>query len=106
MAHVTMSDFADADMVLAYKLGADFACILRLPLHVGDAVAWTQIRRGISVAIQAELHGEWLGLKGERHVVDAAVAAFAADALCDMHVVAEINIVGQARDAMPSQRGI
>ena len=45
-----------------------------------------------------------LGAVGQRHLVDAAMAGHAADALGDVDVVAEEHIVRQLRDAGPLDR--
>ena len=58
------------------------------------------------MAIEAELHRERLGAVGQRHLVDAAVAFDAADALGDVDVVAEEHVVRQHRDAIPVQRHV
>src|SRR5205085_285290 len=73
-------------------------------VHVGNAIAWSQVRCRIAMTVQAELHGQWPGLVGERHRVHAAMTAHASDALGDVDVVAEIDVVRQPRDPMPRQR--
>ena len=56
------------------------------------------------MAIEAELHRQRLGAVGQRHLVDAAVAFDAADALGDVDVVAEEDVLRQHRDAIPVER--
>ena len=46
------------------------------------------------MAVEAELHRQRDGAAGQRHLVDAAVTGDAADALGDVDVVAEIDVVG------------
>ena len=47
------------------------------------------------MAIQAPPHEECLSLVRERHLVDPAMAIRAADSLCYVNAVIEIDVVGQ-----------
>ena len=59
------------------------------------------MRRGIAMAVEAEFHRQSLGAIGQRHGVDAAMALDAANALCDVDVVTEEDILWQHGDAIP-----
>ena len=100
-----MGEFADPDALMGGdRLAFGPRIGGRLPRHVRDVVGRPQIRRGIAMAVEAELHGEGFGAIGQRHLIDAAVAGFAADALGDVNVVTEIDVVRQPRDARPGDR--
>ena len=73
----------------------------RLPAHIRDVIRRPQVRRGIAMAIEAEVHRERLGPIGQRHLINAAMAAFAADALGDVNVMAKKDIVRKLRYSGP-----
>src|SRR5690349_19272117 len=53
VAHRAMRELADADAVLAKQGAALRAAVFGLlPGHIGYLIAWTQMRRGIAVAIE------------------------------------------------------
>src|SRR5689334_14622710 len=102
VTHETMSDFTDAYFVFRHERVAERVTIaVRLPGHVSDLVRRPKMRRRIAVTIEAELHRQWLGAIGQRHLINSAVTLDAADAFRDMNVVAEKNIVGQHGDTIP-----
>src|SRR5436190_19900180 len=106
MAHVAVGYFAKPDAVLPNKLLSKCTRIDGLPLHISNTIVRAQMRRRVAMAIEAELHCERLGLIGQRHAIDAAVAGNAADALGDVNVMPEVNVFRQARDTMPGQRSV
>ena len=108
VAHVAMGELADADAVFL-RAARGPAPRASPPGFQSMLVTWSarpQMRRRVAVAVEAELHGERHGALGQRHLVDAAVAFDAADALGDVDVVAEEHVFGQHRHAMPVQRDI
>src|SRR5580704_5681654 len=64
-----------------------------LPFSVVDLILRPQIRAGVAMAVEAELHRQGFGLVAERHFVHVAVTARAADALGDVNA------------AIPRERG-
>jgi hypothetical protein len=90
-------------MIGRHQLAAE-QCVIGplLPIEVQDLVRGSQMRRRIAMAIEAHLHREGLCPVGQGHTVDPAVALDAGDALRDVDVVAEIDIVGHSSDAVQS----
>src|SRR6476646_2320516 len=64
------------------------------------------MRRGVAMAVEAELHGKRPGALSQRHLVDAAVTFDAADALGNVYVVTEEHIIREHGHAIPFQRNI
>lgn len=56
------------------------------------------------MTIQAPPHVQSLSLARKRHLIDAPVAIRAADSLCDVNAVIEIDVVGQIIYSSPFQR--
>ncbi len=85
------------------QLGADgsTASSSRLPGHVGHLLERAQVRLGLAVAVEAEAHGQRLGLLDRGHLVDAPVAGDAADALVHVDGVVEVDEVGNVVDLLP-----
>ena len=78
-------------MILRRKLLADFGLVGgRLPIHIGDLIVRAQILLRIAMAIETPLHGQRLGLKHERHLIDLAVAGGATNTLIHVNAVIEI----------------
>src|SRR5581483_6065396 len=63
----------------------------RLPGHVEDAIARTEISLRRPVTVQAPLHVERSDPRGQRHLIDSAVAGGASDSLVDVDAVIEIR---------------
>ena len=59
-------------------------------MHIGDLIVWPQILLRIAVAIQTPTHGQWFGLKHERHLIDLPVTGGAANTLIHVNAVIEI----------------
>src|ERR1700686_2633126 len=74
---------------------------VRFPIELRHQFHWTNVGRGIAVALQAKAHVERLFLMHFDHLIDAAVAAHAAYARRDMSLMVKINKVGQAMDLYP-----
>src|SRR5450631_1726809 len=77
---------------------------LGLPIHVGDLGDRTEVRLRMSVTVEAEPHGHRGVLLDRRHLVDASVAADAADALVHVDGVVEVDELGNLVDAPPFER--
>jgi hypothetical protein len=61
--------------------------------HVEDLIARPEVLFRRAVAIQAPPHEEWLGLESHRHLIDAAMAGRAADALMNVDLMIEVDEV-------------
>ena len=72
--------------------------------HREDLVARAQVLLRRAVAVEAPGHLEGRVLRDERHLVDAAVAGLAADALGDVDRVVEVDVVRQVVDLDPLDR--
>ena len=82
-------------------------CVRRaMPVGVVDRLRRSQVGGGIAMAVEAEPHRQGPRLLAQRHVLHGAVAALAADALGDVDLVIEVDIVGKIGDAMPGDRGV
>jgi len=89
-------------MIFRGKLLADFRLIRRgFPVHVDDVLLWAQGLLRIAMAVQAPLHGQFLGLKDQGHLIDLAVAGGTADAFAYVNAVVEINEIRKTVDAHP-----
>src|SRR5690242_10417716 len=76
----------------------------RPPAHVEYLRRRAKLTLGVFVAAEAPLHAERRLPLGERHLVDPAVAAAAADAFGDVNGMIEVDEVGQLVHAVPGQR--
>ena len=95
------------NLVLFPQPGADFGLIIgSLPVHIENLIFGAENLLGISMAIQAPLHQQRIGLKHQRHLVDLPMARRAAHALIDMNAVIEIDKIGQAMNFDPLNRFI
>src|ERR1035438_10111422 len=79
-------------------------CGWLLVAHVEHLVARAQILLRRAVAIETPLHLQRCLLIHQGHLVHWAMAVIAADTLCHVNAVIEINEVGQLVDARPLQR--
>src|SRR5262249_54032034 len=59
---------------------------------------------GISVAIETPFHVQAGGLAHQRHLIDAAMAAFATDPFGDVNAVIEIDEIRYVINARPGER--
>ena len=94
------------NVVLLHQLRSDLFLILRDVGHVEDLAARADVLLRRAVAVDAPLHRERRGLKGQRHLVDASVARGAADAFVDVDAVVEVHEIRQAVDAAPDDRRV
>ena len=62
------------------------------------------MRFGLLMAVPAPLHQQGVLLPHQGHLVDAAMAGLAADALADVDAVVEIDEVWQVVDTRPLER--
>src|ERR1035438_4198748 len=76
----------------------------RLISHAEHLVARAYVLLGIAVTIYAPVHVQCVFLVRERHLVHAAVAGGASDALVDMNTVIEVYKIRRVVDARPFQR--
>src|ERR1700694_5962217 len=98
---------AGFDVVLLFQLPADLELIaLRLVGHAGDLVAGAQELLWITVALQAPAHGQRLRFLHLRHLVDAAMAGDAADALLHVDRVVEVDEVRQLVHLVPDDGAV
>ena len=77
----------------------------RLPRHIKNFIARTDIFLRLAMAIETPFHVERLRFLCQRHLIDAPVAGRAADAFCDVNTVIEIDVARQIVNAIPFQRG-
>ena len=94
------------DVVRQHQLFTEFG--LRLAVlglgveaHRVDVFSRAQVLLRIAVAIDAPAHVERVLFPHQRHLVDAAVAAFAAHALLHVHRVVEVDELRQVMQAHP-----
>ncbi len=100
MARITIG-FA-LNVVLLHQLRTQLGLIRGvLIFDVIDLVERANILGRIPVAVQAKSHLERFRLVHQRHLVNRAMTAGTTDAFVDMDAVIEIDIVGQAIDAVP-----
>lgn len=71
--------------------------------HVENLLPGPEAGLGLAVAVQAELHGEGLGLADHRHLVHPSVALGAPHPLGHVGPVVEVDEVGQVDDPVPAQ---
>ena len=76
----------------------------RLPGHVEDLPRGRRCFSGLRWQSRHHSISSEFVLPGQRHLVDAAVAGCAADALVDVDAVVEVDEVGQVVDALPGDR--
>ncbi|MAR57360.1 MAG: hypothetical protein CMM93_09275 [Rickettsiales bacterium] len=89
-----------------------------LPAHRGDLLDGAEVLARVAVTLEAPLHGDRLVDTHDLHLVDATVAALAADGDADLFTVrplagegavevgrvVEVGVVGQLMDADPLHR--
>src|SRR5437764_11428712 len=92
------------DLVCLHQLRSQHVLVLCYVRHVEDLTARTDVLLRRAMAIEAPLHRQRRGLESERHLVDAAVAARAADAFAHVNAVVEVYEVRQPMDAAPDDR--
>src|SRR4051812_25715399 len=78
--------------------------IAPLPIQVGDFVRRANLGGGITMAIKAECHAEWLGVVNFIHLIDLGMAFDATNAAVDVDRVVEVNKIGNAMDLNPFNR--
>ena len=105
MASRTASQYAYVgSIVLLHEFGAQLFLVARRNVaHGGDLTAGPQNPLRIAMTIEAPAHLQAIGLPHERHLVHAAVTAFAADSLIDMNTVVEIHKIRQIVHARPME---
>ena len=82
-------------MFLCDDLFPDFSGIaIRHPIELRHQLRGPDVRRRIAMAIQAPGHVQRLLLPHFDHLIDAAVAAYAANASGQVRLMAKINVVG------------
>src|ERR1700724_1772662 len=74
-------EIAPADMVLGRQHLRRRCVGGPAPSGVVDLILWPQIRAGVAMAVEAELHRQGFGLVAERHLAHLAVTARAAHTL-------------------------
>jgi hypothetical protein len=77
---------------------------LRTPGHVGHLPHGAEVLLRGAVTVEAPPHVERLGLLHRGHLIDAAVAGDAADALVHVDGVVEVDEVGDIVDLRPDDR--
>ena len=92
-------------MVFGYQTLAQRDLIRRrIVIHREDILPRPYISFRVAMAPEAPFHRERLGLPGERHFVDAAVAGLAANSFMDVNTVVEIDEIREIVDARPFDR--
>src|SRR5262249_50132030 len=95
------------DIAFRVILLAQFGLVFwRRPGHVIDFVERPQDFFGVAVAVEAPLHQQRIGLKQQRHLIDAPVAGRTAYALVHVNAVVEINVVRKAMHFDPLNRSV
>src|SRR4051812_39060084 len=88
------------DVILFHELAAVLDGVpVRMPSQVGDQLAVADVGGGIPVAVEAPGHAERRELVYHVHLVDAAMALHAADALVDVGAMVEVRELRQLVDA-------
>ena len=102
MASVTIRQ--TLDVVFLNKLAAKFFLIgRRLIGHVEHLIAWPDILLGIAVTVDAPVHVKGIFFVHQGHLVHAAMAGGASDALVDMDAVVEVYEIRQVVYTGPLQ---
>src|ERR1043165_10300986 len=101
MARRTTRQFLN--LVLRHETRSKRLLILCYVRRVEHLLAWADVLLRGAVAAEAPFHRQRGGLVGQGHLVDAAVAVRAADALAHVNAVVEVDEVGEAVDARPDQ---
>jgi hypothetical protein len=100
-------EMAVAQTVLLGELPAALELVGRgLPFQIEDLLPRAKVPVGLAMAVEAPLHEERGNLVGEGHLIDAPVAAGAADSLVDVDAVVEVDETGEIVDPLPAQRVI
>ena len=77
-----------------------------LPIHIENIFLLAQILFRRTMAIEAPLHLQRVGLEHQRHLIHLPVTRRAADALVHVNAVIEIDVIRQAMHFNPLNRGI
>ena len=104
MTYRTIREIAATNMILGRQHLRRRCVGGPAPFGVVDLILRPQIRAGVAMTVEAELHRQSFGLVAERHLVYFAMTVRAADALGDVNAVVEINIVRQVVDPVPDDR--
>ena len=56
------------------------------------------------MAVETPSHGQRRGLAYQRHTINSAVAGGAADALCNVNAVIEVDVIGKDVNSLPVDR--
>jgi len=92
------------DVILGRQFCAlDLLIWRRLPRHIKNSVARTDIFLRLAMAIETPFHIERLRFLRQRHLIDASVAGRATDAFCDVNAVIEIDVARQIVNTIPFQ---
>lgn len=73
-------------------------------LHIEHLLARPDEMLGRAMALEAPVHMQGVDTPGERHLIDAAMAGDATDALVHVNAMVEINESRQIMDARPLDR--
>ena len=93
VAHRTIGQIVDMDMIFHHQTFAALVLIGgRPPIGCENLGELAQVRGGIAMAVEAPLHRQRRGLSHQRHALDFAVTGRAADALCDVDAMIEIDV--------------
>src|SRR6185437_10421374 len=91
MTYGTIRQSPLVDVVFAHEPFAQCVLVLGAPGHAENFVARSQVLLRIAMAIQAPLHRQRRGSRGQRHLVYTAVAGLAADAFRDVDRMIEVD---------------
>jgi hypothetical protein len=93
------------NLIVLDQLQSDLLLIGRVFVaHGEDLIAGPDIFLGIAVTFKTPAHFKRILLVGKRHLVDAAMAGFAAHALLHMDAVIEVDKIGKIVNSHPGDR--
>lgn len=73
-------------------------------IELRDKLGVTNVRLGVAMAVQAELHRQRFLLRDNFHFVDATMTRNTTDTAIDVNAVIEINKIGQVVNSLPQDR--
>ena len=98
---------ARIDIILADEFGCGrFLILCRLPRHIVNLIARTEVSFRVAMTIETPFHVERLGLPNQRHLIDTPVTGGAPDTLAHVNAVIEIGVIGQIMHPIPFQRRV
>jgi len=78
----------------------------RLPIHAEDMLTRSEKAFRLAMALQAPFHQERLRLPHQRHLIDPAMTADAANPFLHVDAVIEVDEAGEVVDSRPGDRPV